>query len=107
MDKRKDTRFSTVASVSINGFEGEALIRDISPHGFGMVSKTFILLNPDEHYQMRIIPESSLNVSAFSITVTLRWSRSTTDYFMAGFGIIDSAAEPLLLKYINAVTSLH
>jgi methyl-accepting chemotaxis protein len=77
IENRRDNRFSAGAGVRINGFEGEALIKDVSSHGFGIESGTYVTLLPQERYTMQIIPEPAAGVGAFEITAEVRWIHST------------------------------
>jgi hypothetical protein len=96
-------RFNTLARVSINGFEGEAVLKNISVGGFCMESRTYAAITPGERYIMRILPESSFNLSPFELEVEGRWVQSTEKKFSSGFLIAMPPPNRALEKYIEQI----
>jgi len=79
-------RYDSLAGVSINGFHGQALLRNVSSGGFCMHSKTFVTIASGKTYTMQITPESSAaGIKPFSVDVEVRWIRSRINRFEAGF----------------------
>jgi hypothetical protein len=103
LDKRRSVRYGSVAGIRINekGFEGEALLTDISDHGFCMESKTYVALVPEERYLIQITPEDAPGIGTFELHVEVRWARSTAPLFMAGFAIIGVTANHALQRYVD------
>jgi hypothetical protein len=99
----REPRHSCIASVRINGFEGEAIITNISPSGYCMESKTYAALAPGERHVMRLQPEASSNLRAFDMEVEVRWIKSSETRFSAGFLILERPADRSLEKYIDYV----
>jgi hypothetical protein len=96
-------RYSTIARISINGFEGEAVLRNINEGGFRLESKTYAAITPGEHYIMWISPEKSSNISRFELEVEGRWIRSTEHSFNAGFLIVKTPAGRVMERYMDHI----
>jgi hypothetical protein len=99
----RSPRYSTIARVSINGFEGEAILRNINEGGFRLESKTYAAITPGKHYTMWISPEESSAISRFELEVEGRWIRSAEDSFNAGFLIVKLPAGRLMERYIDHI----
>jgi hypothetical protein len=102
-DNRRMPRYSSFAHVRINGFEGQALLRNINQGGFRMESRTYAAITLGEHYIMEIAPEASTNIRPFSLEVEVRWVQSTEKNFNAGFLIVKPPTDRSLEKYIDYV----
>jgi hypothetical protein len=102
-ESRREPRYSTWAQVRINGFEGQALLRNINQGGFRMESRTYAAITVGDHYIMQITPEESAALHTFNIEVEVRWVRSTEKSFNSGFLVIKPPADRSLDKYINYV----
>ncbi|MDR3333823.1 MAG: hypothetical protein LBT13_02890 [Treponema sp.] len=100
-EKRRLARYSCLAGVRINSFEGEALLRDINDTGFCMASKTYVAINPNEKYIMWIAPESETEIEPFELELEVRWVRSTASLFEAGFSVVKPPENNSLQKYVN------
>ncbi|MDR1933867.1 MAG: hypothetical protein LBQ57_13715 [Spirochaetales bacterium] len=96
-------RYTSVARVRINGFEGEAILRNISSSGFRMESRTYASITVGEKYSMEIQPEANAGVKAFGLDVEVRWVQSTETNFSSGFFIIRPPIDKSLEKYINYI----
>jgi hypothetical protein len=96
-------RYNSVARVRINGFEGEAVLRNVSIGGFRMESRTYAAIQAGERYTMRIQPESSVNVSVFELVVEVRWVQSSEKSFSCGFLIVSVPVNTYYEKYIDSV----
>jgi hypothetical protein len=96
-------RYSCVAHVCINGFDGEAILRNINNSGFCMESRTYAAIAVEEHYTLRIIPEAVSNTKPFDLEVEVRWVRSTEISCSAGFLIRKYPADRSFEKYLNFI----
>ncbi|MDR3115558.1 MAG: methyl-accepting chemotaxis protein [Treponema sp.] len=85
-------RYKANALVSINEFEGNALLSNINLGGFSIASKTFAAIVPGESYTMKMTPDPMVQIDAFDLKVNVRWIRSTVSRFTAGFSVQDSGA---------------
>jgi hypothetical protein len=104
-DNRRAPRYSSLAQVRINGFEGQALLRNINQGGFCMESRTYAAITLGDHYNMEIIPEPSLNIRPFKLDVEVRWVRSTEKSFNSGFLILTPPADRSLERYVAKIIS--
>jgi hypothetical protein len=99
----RQPRYSCVGKVSINGFEGEAVLRNISVGGFLMESRTYAAISVGDHYTMRIKPEADSGIQVFELAVEVRWIRSVETRFSAGFLVIDNPVGRSLERYIEHI----
>jgi hypothetical protein len=97
---KRAPRYGSLALVSINGYEGMAVLRNISQSGFRMESKTFVDMNLGSVYVMQITPEPSSGIPSFEIPVEIRWVESSPEKFAAGF-MLTQAASRSFQKYVN------
>ncbi|MDR1249860.1 MAG: PilZ domain-containing protein [Treponema sp.] len=102
----REPRHTCIASIRINGFEGEALITNISSSGYCMESRTYAALAPGERHVMRLEPEALSNLRAFDMEVEVRWVKSSETRFSAGFQIIKRPTDRSFEKYIDYVRDL-
>jgi hypothetical protein len=102
-DKRREPRYSTVARIRINGFEGEAVLRNINSGGFRMESRTYAAITVGERYGMKIIPESASNISSFDLEIEVRWVQNTEKSFSSGLQVASPSANKIFDKYVNYV----
>jgi hypothetical protein len=103
----RDPRYTCIARVNINGFEGEAVLRNINHGGFCMESRTYAALMMNEYYLFRIKPEASAAMSAFELTVETRWVKSTETNFNAGFLISQYPSDGSFDRYVEYIKSLQ
>jgi hypothetical protein len=96
-------RYRCVVRVGINGFEGEAVLKNISSGGFLMESRTYAAILAGEHYTMHIKPEAASGVKVFALEVEVRWIRSTETMFSAGFLVVRPPADRSFEKYLDYV----
>lgn len=96
-------RYASVARVGINGFEGEAVLRNISTGGFRMESKTYVAIEVGEHYVMQIKPEAASNLRPFELEVEVRWIQSSETSFTAGFLVIKPPADRSFEKHVEYI----
>ncbi|MDR2757843.1 MAG: hypothetical protein LBB78_00515 [Spirochaetaceae bacterium] len=96
-------RYTSVAHITISGFSGKALLRNISLGGFCMESKTYVAIVPEESHTMCLLPEVSANIKPFEITVEVRWVQSTESKFSAGFLVSKFPADRSFEKYLGYI----
>jgi hypothetical protein len=99
----RQARYDCVARVGINGFEGEAALRNISEGGFLMESKTYAAIGVGERYTMRIKPEAESGIDPFELSVEVRWIRSAETKFSSGFLILDNPVGRSFQQYIEHI----
>ena len=85
--EREKPRFAIKAGISIDGFEGEGKIDNISVSGCRMESVTYAALAHDQVYQARIIPDDGEKLDPFNIKLKLNWTKSSEALFQAGFTV--------------------
>jgi hypothetical protein len=98
---KRAPRYDSMAIVCINGFEGQALLKNISNSGFCMQSKTFAALTPGEKYILKIFPEKTTGLGDIEVEVEVRWIRSEVSKFESGFLLTKPLAAQDLNKYID------
>jgi hypothetical protein len=101
--KSREPRYNCVAFVSVNGFEGEAILNNINTGGYRMESRTYASLVPGDHHTMRIRPDDNSGIKSFEVQVEVRWIKSTETRFSAGFLIIQRPADRSFEKYIDYI----
>jgi hypothetical protein len=97
----RQPRFDCTAYVKINGFEGQALLKNISISGFGMASRTYAAMQVGERYVMQIVPASETGVNPFEVEVEARWVKSEVTQFTVGFQTTNRSADRYLTKYVE------
>jgi hypothetical protein len=84
----RDPRYLSLAMVSINGFEGQAVLRNVSAGGFCMESKTFADMDVGASYSISVTPEEHAGIGHFELTVEVRWILSSPEKFSVGFRVV-------------------
>lgn len=97
-------RYDCLINVGINGYEGQAVLRNISETGFRMESKTFVEIEIASTYVMRINPEAAAGIKPFDVTVEVRWVLSSPDKFTMGLLIVQTENRSFQ-KYFNYMKS--
>jgi hypothetical protein len=100
-------RYGCVARVGINGFEGEAVLKNISAGGFRMESRTYAAIAVGEHYTMQIKPEAASGLKLFELEVEVRWIQSAETKFSAGFLVVKAPADRSFEKYVDHIRALN
>ncbi|MDR1219815.1 MAG: bacteriohemerythrin [Treponema sp.] len=103
-DERRAKRYACKSRISIKGFEGFAVLKDINADGVCIMSKTYVTIAPQDALTVRISPESSSGVKAFDVQVEVRWIKSSPTLFMAGFLIKEKKESNLFQQYIDCLT---
>jgi hypothetical protein len=84
----RSPRYTSLAMVSINGFEGQAVLRNVSSGGFCMESKTFADMDVGSSYVISVTPEKHAGIGHFELTVDVRWILSSPEKFSVGFRVV-------------------
>ena len=92
------------AGISINGFEGEGQLGNVSVSGCSMHSVTFVNIIPDEIYHVNIIPSKEDNMSPFGLKLKLSWTKSSETLFTAGFSV-EGGESAHLKHYVEILRS--
>jgi hypothetical protein len=103
----RSPRYVSVARVCINGFEGEAVLRNISIGGFRIESRTYASITVGEHYVMWIRPEAVSKLSSIELEVEVRWIQSTETNFSAGLLVVKQPVDQSFAKYIDFIKTQH
>jgi hypothetical protein len=93
-------RYVSLAMISINGFEGQAALRNVSAGGFCMESKTFADMDAGASYSIRVTPEEHARISYFELTVEVRWILSSPEKFSVGFKVVQGGGRSFE-KYVE------
>jgi hypothetical protein len=93
-------RYECLVMVSINGYEGQAVLKNVSRTGFRMESKTFVEIETGSSYVMRVSPEAAAGVKPFDVTVEVRWAQVSADKFALGLMVTQTENRPFQ-KYIT------
>jgi hypothetical protein len=99
--ERQTPRYTVNGGISIEGFEGEGLLKYISDSGCCMESVTYVSIKPSQVYQLRINPGPDTNMEPFTTRLTLNWIKSSEMVFEAGFVLEGAEQDPHLVRYIE------
>jgi hypothetical protein len=99
--EREDPRFAANGGITIEGFEGEGLLKNICISGCCMESVTYAALLPAEVYKVKIIPAADISLDPFSAALTASWTKSSEMSFEAGFSLEAGRKNPHLEKYVE------
>jgi hypothetical protein len=99
-------RYASLAMVNINGFEGQAALRNVSIGGFCMESKTFADMDVGASYGIHVTPEEHAGINHFELTVEVRWILSSPEKFSVGFRIVQGTGRSFE-KYMDYLKDRH
>jgi hypothetical protein len=85
-------RYECLLAVGINGYEGRAVLRNISNTGFRLESKTFVEIETGANYFVSISPEAG--VKPFDVGVEVRWMSSSPEKFSMGLMVTQPNNRP-------------
>ncbi|MDR1868283.1 MAG: PilZ domain-containing protein [Treponema sp.] len=100
-ENRKLPRYSSIASVRIDGFDGVALVKDMSDSGCCIESLAYLELDPGEIYHISIFPEITANIPCFKLDVKMVWSKSSETCFETGLELVESPTDKELQHYLD------
>jgi len=103
--ERKSPRYSLNAGITIEGFDGEGKIENISNAGCCMESATYVSIIPDTVYLVTIIPAKNENLRPFSQKLKASWTKSSEKLFQAGFSLAEGQSNDQLDKYVQLLGS--
>jgi len=98
-------KFDLDAGISIDGFEGEGQLGNVSITGCSMKSVTYVNITPNEFYNVTIIPGKDDNIKPFSLKLKLSWTKSSEASFYAGFSLEGKEGSEPLKKYVELLRS--
>jgi hypothetical protein len=99
-------RYVSLAMISINGFEGQAALRNVSTGGFCMESRTFASMDIGASYGIRVTTEEHAGINSFELTVEVRWILSSLERFSVGFRVIQGGGRSFE-RYVEYLKDRH
>ena len=103
--KRKAPRYALNATVTVDGFDGEGELENISTSGCRMDSSTYVNLIPDDVYQVTINPNPSDNIKPFRLKLKASWTKSSELLFQAGFTLESGQSNAEMDRYVKVLNS--
>jgi len=103
--KRKAPRYALNATVTVDGFDGEGELENISTSGCRMDSSTYVNLIPDEVYQVTITPSPRDNIKPFRLKLKASWTKSSELLFQAGFTLASGYHNTEMERYVKLLNS--
>jgi hypothetical protein len=101
-EKRKDTRYQTLASARIPGvLEDEGLVKDISVTGCRVEYTVAVDIQPHSQFELHIIPEKSSKIAKFELEVESKWIRKDGYSTDVGFLIVASPKGKHFQRYVD------
>ena len=91
------------AGVTIDGFDGEGQLGNISASGCCMKSVTYINIKPDEVYKVKILPGKEDKMEPFVLKMKLSWTKSSEAVFLAGFSLESDENSNQLKRYVDVL----
>ena len=91
------------AGITIDGFDGEGQLGNISVSGCSLKSVTYINITPDEVYNIRIIPGKEEKMTPFSLKMKLNWTKCSEAVFLAGFSLMEGQNNAMLESYVEVL----
>jgi len=102
MEKRKNSRFNTIAKVTIKEFGKEEFqLKDLSITGCRIEYPLDVEILLDMRFSLKIIPEKEAKIHTFSITAEARWIRVSSNSCEAGFMITASPKGKQFQNYVD------
>jgi hypothetical protein len=99
---RKTTRYDTLARAVIpGGFEGDALLKDLSVAGCRVESTTLMQMTPGKKCSVLVKPEAASGVDGFDIEAEVRWVREHGGVWEAGLFILKSPKGKFFQRYVD------
>ena len=87
------------AGISIEGFDGEGLVGNVSVSGCSIQSVTYVNIAPNKVYHVRITPGSDDMMDPFDLKLKLSWAKSSETLFQAGFSLENDG--PQLKRFVE------
>jgi len=98
-------QYTLKAGISIEGYEGEGQIGNVSVTGCSLHSVTFVNIIPDTVYDVKFTPDKQDNLKPFNLKLRLNWTKSSENLFLAGFAIENGEDTTQLIRYIEVQRS--
>jgi hypothetical protein len=83
-DNRRGPRSRTYAKVLVEGAGTLGYLRDLSREGCQLALLAPLAADSGETLTIRILPEPDTGVQEFRMTLEVRWSRTSSPYFLVG-----------------------
>jgi hypothetical protein len=101
-EKRKDTRFSTIANVVIKELGKEVFqLKDLSITGCRLEYPIDTEISLDKRFSLEVIPEKDAKIKPFLITAESKWIRVSSNSCEAGFMITESPKGKQFQNYVD------
>jgi hypothetical protein len=94
-------RFASIGSISVEGFEGEGLLKNVGLSGCCLESVTYVAVEPNRVYQATIKPSADINMKPFNLGLVVKWTKSCETFFEAGFSVEGGKKNPFLDRYVK------
>jgi hypothetical protein len=104
MQRERQVRYRSMASIRIKDFEGYAHIKNISPSGCCISSKTYVNLTVKQQYLIEVCSERELGLAPFEIPAQVMWVRTSETLCAVGFFFI-TPSDRSLSQYIDYLKS--
>ena len=98
-------QFMLNAGITIEGFEGEGQLGNVSITGCSMQSITYVNITPNEVYHVRVLPAVEDNMRPFTLILKLNWIKSSETLFQAGFSVEGGDVSSQLRQYVELLRS--
>ena len=97
--EREAPRYMLDAGISLEGFEGEGQLGNVSVSGCCMASVTYAAITPGEVYNVKIIPGAQDKLNPFNLKLKINWIKSSEAVFYAGFSLENGPNQNQLRRY--------
>ena len=93
------------AGITLEGYEGEGQLGNLSITGCSMQSVTYVNITPNEVYNVKIIPAAEDKMRPFNLILKLNWTKSSETLFQAGFSVEGGDVSSQLRQYVELLRS--
>jgi hypothetical protein len=101
-EKRKHTRYPTLAKVSIPGVsESEAVLKDLSITGCCVEYTVFMDFKKGSQYKALILPDGASRIEKFELELECRWIHSAGYSYEIGFSVIAFPKGKEFQRYVD------
>ena len=98
-------QFELNAGITIDGYDGEGQLGNVSITGCNMKSVTYVNMTPGETYQATIIPGEEDKITPLRLRFKLSWTKSSETIFYAGFALEKGEDDTQLKNYVESLRS--
>ena len=97
--------FKLDTGITIDGFDGEGQMGNVSISGCSLSSVTYINITPNEIYNVKIIPGKEDKMMPFTLKMKLNWTKCSETVFIAGFSLAEGENNAMLESYVRLLRS--